>query len=74
METFMYVYRIFISVVLLLVYCEVTVEQATHGPLLKICTTTWFNTKLMPTAPRLAKEDGKIAAVLVFMATPPLRY
>ncbi|PHT61924.1 hypothetical protein T459_34237 [Capsicum annuum] len=61
----MYVYRIFISVVLLLVYCEVTVEQATHGPLLKICTTTWFNTKLMPTAPRLAEEDEDVINALL---------
>ncbi|XP_047266496.1 probable LRR receptor-like serine/threonine-protein kinase At1g53420 isoform X5 [Capsicum annuum] len=65
MATFMYVYRIFISVVLLLVYCEVTVEQATHGPLLKICTTTWFNTKLMPTAPRLAEEDEDVINALL---------
>jgi len=68
---FMYVYRIFISLLLILVHCEVTVEQATHGPLRKICTFTRRD-KTIAEIPPLAREDGKIEIVILFKATWPL--
>ncbi|PHT61913.1 hypothetical protein T459_34226 [Capsicum annuum] len=45
------------------VLCEVTLEQATQGPLLKICTTTWFDSSSTNIPPPLAEEDGKIVAI-----------
>lgn len=68
---FMYVCRIFISLLLILVHCEVTVEQATHGPLRNICTVTKHNTSRSELPP-LAREDGKIAIVILLKATWPL--
>ncbi|KAF3638884.1 putative E3 ubiquitin-protein ligaseA-like [Capsicum annuum] len=56
---FMHIYRVFISLLLLLVLLEVTVEQATHSPLQRICTTTLYDPKL-PNIPPLAKEDGDV--------------
>ncbi|KAM3306767.1 putative LRR receptor-like serine/threonine-protein kinase [Capsicum chacoense] len=55
----MHIYRVFISVLLLLVLLEVTVEQATHGPLQRICTNISYDTTL-PNVPPLAKEDGDV--------------
>ncbi|XP_047266505.1 LRR receptor-like serine/threonine-protein kinase ERL2 isoform X2 [Capsicum annuum] len=49
--------RVCISLLLLIVILEVTVEQATQGPLRKICTITLYDEKL-PNIPPLAKEDG----------------
>ncbi|XP_060187517.1 probable LRR receptor-like serine/threonine-protein kinase At1g53420 isoform X3 [Lycium barbarum] len=57
MAMFMYVYRVSVSLLLLLVFCERTVEQATQGPLSNICTTTWYNTSLMKIPPPLDKKD-----------------
>ncbi|XP_049396378.1 probable LRR receptor-like serine/threonine-protein kinase At1g53420 isoform X1 [Solanum stenotomum] len=59
MAMFMYVYRIFISLLLILVHCEVTVEQATHGPLRKICTFTRRD-KTIAEIPPLAREDEDV--------------
>lgn len=61
----MAMFEIFVSLLLLLVHCKVTVEQATRGPLSTICSTTWRDTNIIPIPP-LAEEDGKIATILVF--------
>ncbi|KAJ8549057.1 hypothetical protein K7X08_032764 [Anisodus acutangulus] len=57
MAMFMYVYKVFVSLLVVLVHCEITVELATQGPLRKICTTTWYQANLAEVHP-LAKEDG----------------
>ncbi|PHU19015.1 hypothetical protein BC332_10166 [Capsicum chinense] len=51
--------RVCISLLLLIVILEVTVEQATQGPLRKICTITLYDEKL-PNIPPLAKEDEDV--------------
>ncbi|KAM3393936.1 hypothetical protein P3S68_002937 [Capsicum galapagoense] len=48
-----------ISLLLLIVILEVTVEQATQGPLRRICTITLYDEKL-PNIPPLAKEDEDV--------------
>ncbi|KAM3239364.1 putative LRR receptor-like serine/threonine-protein kinase isoform X7 [Capsicum annuum] len=61
MTMFMQVYRVFIPLLLLLVLCEVTLEEATQGLLRKICTRTLFHsssTNIPP--PPLAEEDENV--------------
>ncbi|KAM3394263.1 hypothetical protein P3S68_003265 [Capsicum galapagoense] len=59
MVMFMFIYRVFTCLLLLLVIFEVAVEQATQGPLRRICTTTLYDEKL-PNIPPLAKEDEDV--------------
>ncbi|XP_027771337.1 probable LRR receptor-like serine/threonine-protein kinase At1g53440 isoform X5 [Solanum pennellii] len=72
MAMFMYVYRIFISLLLILVHCEVTVEQATHGPLRSICTVTKHNTSRSEIPP-LAREDEDVITELLRCKSTVLR-
>nr|XP_010317419.1 probable LRR receptor-like serine/threonine-protein kinase At1g53440 isoform X2 [Solanum lycopersicum] len=68
----MLLYRIFISLLLILVHCEVTVEQATHGPLRNICTVTKHNTSRSELPP-LAREDEDVITELLRCKSTVLR-